>query len=192
MQISNVFAPLNTGECDVLPVKIGFFELQKAGNSVKLNWITEQETNSKEFIVERSANSNSWTTITSIPAAGNSQVKKSYSTTDLSPLKGINFYRLKQVDINNRSEYSQIKSIAFSTTNVLITPNPASDKVNIYFDNNNRNVKIELFDHAGRLVNIQHSRLSHATINTSSFSKGTYILRITDEKNVITRKVIVN
>lgn len=177
----------------VIPVKLSSFTVQKLNNSVKLNWTTVQEINSKEFIVERSNNGTTWTAIATIPAAGNSNLMLNYSITDNAPVKGINFYRIKQVDLNARIDYSLTKSVLFNTAyEVLVTPNPATNIVNIYFDKaNNSSVNIQLVDAAGKIIKNISSDQTQIQINTSGISRGLYFVKVINEGNVTTSKLLL-
>ena len=177
----------------VIPVKLSSFTVQKMNNSVKLNWTTAQEINSKEFIIERSTNGNTWTAIATVPAAGNSNLVLNYSTTDNTPVKGINFYRIRQVDINGRSDYSATKSVLFNSAyEVLITPNPATTILNIYVAKTNSNsVNIQLIDATGKVIQNINPDQSHVQINISAMGRGLYFIKMTNEGNVITKKILL-
>ncbi len=193
LQISILDAPLTSTSCFmVIPVKISSFDIQRANNSVKLNWTTAQEINMKEFIVERSSNSINWTVIASVPAAGNSNTRLMYTATDAHPVKGINFYRIRQVDLDNRYEYSPIKSILFNTAyEVLITPNPARDIINIYIDKNNRSVNIVLLDALGNVIRRLQTNQPQVQINASTLARGLYYVKLIDETTVSTGKILL-
>ncbi|MEZ4980275.1 MAG: hypothetical protein R2769_01550 [Saprospiraceae bacterium] len=46
--------------------------------------------------------------------AGNSQVQKNYQFIDENPEKGLNYYRLKQMDFDGSFEYSDVVSVIYS------------------------------------------------------------------------------
>src|SRR5258708_40341589 len=84
----------------VLPVGLLSFDAEKKGASVLLTWKTAQEQKSDRFEIERSADGISYHLIGTLAASGNTSMVTSYSFTDHQPLDGINYYRLKQVDID--------------------------------------------------------------------------------------------
>ncbi|MEP7165692.1 MAG: T9SS type A sorting domain-containing protein [Ferruginibacter sp.] len=177
----------------VIPVKLSSFTALKLNSSVKLNWTTEQEMNSKEFIVERSVDGTTWSAIATITAAGNSNTKMNYGATDYAPVKGINFYRIRQVSLDGMFDYSVTKSVLFNTAyELLVTPNPATDLVNIYIDKkDNRSVNIQLLDATGKVVRNIISDNPHVQINTSGLGRGVYYVKVIDEKNVVTSKILL-
>lgn len=80
-----------------------------------LTWTTSKENEMKEFQIERSSDGvNNFTTIGTVATTaigGNSTTNINYSFTDLTPLDGNNFYRLKMVDLYNVVNYSDVKTI---------------------------------------------------------------------------------
>jgi len=177
----------------VIPVKLSSFTVQKINSTVKLNWTTTQEINSKEFIVERSVNGTTWSAIATIPAAGNSNVILNYSTIDNAPAKGINFYRIRQVDLNAKFDYSATRSVLFnSAVEVLVTPNPATSLVNIYIDKTNNNIaNIQLIDAAGKIIRNIYADQPSIQINTSGIERGLYFVKVIEAGNVTTSKLLL-
>ena len=185
----------NTHGCAVagpVPVKLTQFSVMKENNVVQIYWMTEQEINSKSFIVEKSADQNKWEEIAGIPAAGNSTEKLHYSTTDLNPAQGINYYRLKQIDIDGRFEYSMSRTAYFGNkANVVLFPNPATDKVTIYFPGNSSVITLQIFDANGRLVKLLYCRNESVVLPLAELSKGIYSIKISGKNLETVKKLIV-
>jgi len=176
-----------------LPVKLNSFIVQKINNSAKISWSTEQETNSSHFIVERSVDGRTWNAIATVPAAGNSSQRIDYSIYDNAPMKGINYYRLKQADKDAKYEYSDIKKALFNTNYTAeVAPNPAKDFINLYMaKSGNQPATIQLLNAAGKMVYQTTSTQSHLQINTTGLSKGLYFVKVIDANNVTTIRVVV-
>lgn len=194
LQISATDAPLNGGSCfSILPVRISSFAVQKAGNTTKISWTTEQELNSREFVIERSTDQRNWTVVATVAAAGNSNSPINYTTTDFTPAKGINFYRLRMVDIDSRAENSVTRSVLFGTGDVvLITPNPATAFATIYMGKNNNSVsQIFVTDMNGKLVEKINTADQTHIIQTARFSKGLYIIKVVTDGATSTHKLLV-
>ena len=178
-----------------LPVKLSGFAATRKNDQVVLNWKTTQETNSKEFIVERSADGVHFTAIGTIKAAGNTAVTTRYTFTDAQPLQGNNFYRLHQVDLDGRAELSAIvkvvmdKSFTFS-----VGPNPVTNTFTINIQNNSAPITIQLTDLNGRLLrqrNLPASVSQTTRFNVSDLSKGVYLLKIAGNEVIRTEKIII-
>ena len=77
-------------------------------NRAVIQWGTTSETNASHFDVERSTDARSFSRITSLKASANSQEIREYSFTDEFLPAGDYYYRLKQVDLDEKYEYSRI------------------------------------------------------------------------------------
>ncbi|MEO8771919.1 MAG: T9SS type A sorting domain-containing protein [Ferruginibacter sp.] len=177
----------------VLPVRLTSFTAQKENKTVKLNWSTSQEINSSHFIVQRSADGTHWTDIARVNAAGNSNTISNYNLVDYTPAKAINYYRLKQYDINSRFDYSITRTAFFSADfEVAVTPNPAKDFINIYISKNSNSIAtISLTDMNGKTLQHFTNANSFIQISTSGMAKGMYILKVIDGDNVSVKKVML-
>jgi hypothetical protein len=83
-----------------LPVEFLSFDASCSSGNVLVKWSTAAEFNSSHFIVERSADGNTFASIGTVPASGNSATVKNYSFTDTDPLGTTAFYRITEVDLN--------------------------------------------------------------------------------------------
>ena len=93
-------------------------------------WQTSAEINSESFMVEKSKDGVIWIPLPEIPGAGNSTTVLQYSANDPHPFLGMNYYRLKQTDLDGASTFSKITTVYFDQighSQVTIYPNPASD-----------------------------------------------------------------
>ncbi|RZM06217.1 MAG: discoidin domain-containing protein, partial [Pedobacter sp.] len=88
-----------------LPVSLSSFAAVKQNEDAKISWTTAQELNSREFIVQRSADGRSWTELTRVAAQGNTQSTTNYSVTDNNPGKGVNYYNMSA---NNFSLFTPV------------------------------------------------------------------------------------
>ena len=98
-----------------LPVSLTSFTGTNAGDYVKLNWNTVSEHQNSHFDILRSADGKIFHSIATVKGNGTSNQQHTYSYTDFSPLTGINYYQLKQVDIDGRETvYPEIVSVKSS------------------------------------------------------------------------------
>ncbi|HEX6180199.1 MAG TPA: hypothetical protein VFZ47_03090 [Chitinophagaceae bacterium] len=91
-----------------VPVTMVDFTGKLQGNNIVLNWLTATEQNNKGFEVERSTDGGNFRKIGFVAGAGNSNMLRSYSFVDKHVNQPLYYYRLKQVDADNRFEYSAI------------------------------------------------------------------------------------
>jgi hypothetical protein len=180
----------------VLPVTLTSFKgaYDRPANKVYLTWSTAQESNSKEFIVERSNDGRTYSEIGKLAAAGNSNHPANYNYTDEQPVYGVNYYRLKQVDLDGKATLSGIvKIITDKAGGFIAGPNPAHSTVTVYRQNNTEPVRIELMNVNGRLIKQVSMAATTAStpINVNGLSKGIYLLQLTTSKGKFTEKIMV-
>ncbi len=172
-----------------LPVTLLAFTGKKNNDYVVLNWVTATEINNDHFDVETSKDGIHFLKIGEVKGNGNSNVQQRYSYIHSTPAAGTNYYRLNQVDIDGRSEYSKTLSVEFDQTDqtINIYPNPASDELHINFDNAHRKVVLKIVSIDGKIVAVKtmNNAQGKVSMNVSSLTSGLYVLEITmDNKEI--------
>jgi len=110
-----------------LPVELSSFTGKRSGATVTLQWTTQTEQNVAHFEVERSPDGTHFAPIATVNADGNSNSPRNYTATDEHPIRGINYYRLRTVDLDRRFSFSPV--IIVRSDNVpapSLFPNPAT------------------------------------------------------------------
>jgi|GEM_PF-1766464 len=178
----------------VVPVTLLNFTVQKLSRANKLSWTTSQEINSRSFVIERSSDGRNFSVIGELAAAGNSNHSINYAFPDNSPLKAVNYYRLKMTDADNVVRYSAVKSISNNEQpGISIYPNPVKDKLNVVINSIEAGkAGISITDLSGKLLYSNNVLLTAGDntipVITESLSKGTYLLKIVLPGNIVSRK----
>ncbi|MEO7265224.1 MAG: T9SS type A sorting domain-containing protein [Ferruginibacter sp.] len=166
-----------------LPVKLTDFTVSLRNNDGILNWNTEQEINSKDFIVQRSYDAQQFEDIGTIQAMGTSYQKKTYAFTDADITycgKPKVFYRLKANDKDGKSYYSNIillKLKESSQWNIRLAENPVRDYLKILLEGTSGNVHLSIKDIAGKLVYTKSLKNTNGQISLQiQLAKGLYVL----------------
>lgn len=179
-----------------LPVKLTSFTAARKDNGVVLQWNTATESNNKGFAVERSRDGLSWSEISFVKAAGSSTLGAAYNSTDVNPLKAINYYRLKQVDNDGKSNYSAVKAVNMGTeaNSILVYPNPTKGRVNIYTGELNGKNTYSLISVDGKLLKSGLIASGNAilTLDLSTLAPGTYWVKLAGEGINSSRKLVIN
>lgn len=162
-----------------LPVELLSFDAQKSKSFVELNWETASERNSDYFLVERSPDGSSFETIGQVSAAGNTQSVMTYSFQDKSPLAGMNYYRLRQLDLDGSENLSKIISIQNGiVSHAQLFPNPANDYfVLVTGSADETDAIIEVRNSTGNMVYERRETLSNnntVRVSTDFLSPGVY------------------
>lgn len=183
---------------NTLPVTITSFEAIRQNNVANLNWSTSAEYNSKYYGVERSANGINFDSIGMNIAAGYANTITSYEFTDKLPLIGSNFYRLKQVDADNRVTYSVIRKVNFSSTRFgyTILQNPVYNSLRLSLHpGSTGKTEFRVTDASGRLLIREEQLLPGSgivhSIPIQNLSKGTYYITVRSGSEVITKGFVI-
>lgn len=184
--------------CAALPVSFKSITATRNLSNVVVKWETASEQNNSGFAVERNING-SWEQVAFVASQatnGNSDVTLSYTYNDMNTAKGISQYRIRQIDIDAKSKYSEIRAVRGDgqVGSIIVYPNPSSDgKVNIVFEDFNVRRDISVTDMSGRTVKQMRS-VTNNNITIENLTPGMYSLRIvvpsTGEQTV--EKIIVN
>jgi hypothetical protein len=105
---------LSENECgtDVLPIEFLDFSALFEANIVRLLWRTASEHESDYFVVERSVDGAVFEEVTRVQSAGESLHAQDYEVVDSEPLSGISYYRLRQVDVDGRYDFSNVVPVS--------------------------------------------------------------------------------
>src|SRR6185295_14442449 len=114
------------GGSNPLPVELLFFNAQLHESIVDISWATASELNSDSFMLERASDGLNFVTIAQAGAAGYSNQLQNYSSIDNSPLPGLSYYRLKQIDYDGTETYSKAVSVynGLSENHPIVYTNP--------------------------------------------------------------------
>jgi hypothetical protein len=120
-----------------LPVELTAFAAERSGSAVACSWTTASEKNSRDFIVERSADSRFFEQVGKVVAAGYSSTSRAYQFTDKQPLAGLAYYRLRQTDLDGTEAFSPVVLVAETTTagQPTIVPNPGTGQFAVLLSN---------------------------------------------------------
>jgi hypothetical protein len=174
-----------------LPVSLISFIAKKINNNVQLDWITVQEQNNRGFEIQRCADANfivgDITLIGFVNGQGTASSESRYQFTDITPQRGKNYYRLKQIDFDSRSLYSEVRRVDFDTkAEPVIYPNPFSDRLLV--TNVPDKTAYKIINASGQIM--IEGKLVNNSINTARLSKGNYLLQLYTTKDKKTVKLI--
>jgi len=140
-----------------LPVELLNFDAQLIGTKVKTYWSTATETDNAYFEVERTTDSQEFDFIAKVSSRGNSTKEQYYEAWDEKPLNGLQYYRLKTVDLNGDAVTSKLVPVRISGNSIFVINFVYADADNqrtwINMDyNSNLPYSIRITDVYGRTV----------------------------------------
>ena len=182
----------------VLPVKLIELKAIEMADHISLQWKTNTEINSSRFIVERSTEGTSFSTIGTVAAAGNSSGDRFYQFNDVTATRGMNFYRLRMMDLDDSSAYSKVVNVDIK--NIKLVPTIVSAATYV---NSNLNLRIDsrvdklisftLTDPMGRVLYKSNIPLISGSNQVSKIipsAKGIYYASFTDNDGRITKTIL--
>jgi len=181
-----------------LPIIMSFFTARlKNEKEVELDWETEVEINNDYFQIERSQDGYTFENIGEVSGAGSTSRRSSYQYLDFEPNKGINYYRLKQVDYDGTYEYSEIRAVEVDVDvnlgEVSVYPNPASEFITVSLEKTPIRGVILLINGMGQAVISQalEEGSTTYTLQVDHLPKGIYWIRIGGDTPEFTSKVVI-
>lgn len=183
-----------------LPINLVSFSGKKINKKNHLEWETENESNNKGFELERSQDAVLFNSIAFVPAKNQDIAfigTNKYNYLDEQPLDGTNYYRLKQIDLNGQTTYSNVIAINESVSSMIsiksITPNPATDYIMVELSHHVKNATIHITDIMGKTLS-RHSanNLSKIKIDLNSLSSGIYFVKLVTENELYSTRFVKN
>lgn len=176
--------------CTILPVELLSLSAKAAGQLVHVTWASLSEHNSSHYIVERSGDGQVFQPIGTVEAAGESQHRIDYAYSDLMPLHGANYYRLKQIDLDGAYEHTPAVAVFFGEEKPepTIFPNPVTDVLQVAFDMPIRGTAyLQVVDVNGRVIRDRDLDLEGGpqtvSLRVHDLHAGTYTVRISTTVN---------
>lgn len=168
-----------------LPVRFISFDAKKEDRQVRLNWRVSNEENIKGYYVERSSDGLNYTSLGFVatkPAAATND----YGFTDASPLGNVNYYRIREQDIDGRANYSIVRIVRMQATSFVVTmyPVPVKDVLTLkLYTNDNEPANIRVTDVLGRTLFQRKVQLNAGDnkqeIPVDRFTNGVYYIEVT-------------
>lgn len=159
-----------------LPVRFSSFDAVAKQTQVSLKWSTAWEENNAYFSIQRSENNVDFKDIATVQGNGTSTNLNTYSYTDQTAYGKSMFYRIKQVDNDGHSSYSDIRMVSFAGTGkVSLSPNPiVAQTLFLHGIENFSGYELRIFDINGRPVH--QTKLQSGTVQLpNGLSKGNYM-----------------
>jgi hypothetical protein len=187
-----------------LPIELTAFDAKLMGEEVEVKWEVASQINNDYFTVERSGDGENFEPIGQIPGAGNSSAATTYKFMDVSPLKGMNYYRLKQTDFNGDYEVFDVKTVELKESmsvendiNLKVYPNPFEYDFTVQFELfHATEVMVQLYNASGVEI---HAEMLDGEIGVNSYKyyqgqdliEGLYIVNLIADNKVIGSSKII-
>ena len=189
-------------ETTALPVELTTFDAVREDGAVVLRWETVAETNNAGFSVQRSVEG-AWQEVTFVSGAGTTRQPQAYryADTDLPYEAETIAYRLKQVDTDGTSTYSDEIEIQRQTPERLTLrgniPNPFRAQTTLRYALPTAGpVRMSVYDLMGRRVatlvsETQSAGRKKVVFRAQGLASGTYFVRLRSNGQTLTQRLTV-
>jgi hypothetical protein len=180
----------------LLPVTLTTFSGKRIGKVNELTWTTATEQNNSGFEVQRSKDGQNFTNIgfvNSLAPSGNSTTDITYNFTDAGiSTSTVQYYRLRQIDINGQSKNSGIVKIKGEQPTTItfdgVAPNPAFNSITATISSPTKNtISLQVVDMMGKMVQQQQVKIQEGTnvitLDIAALRSGVYLIKATSANN---------
>jgi hypothetical protein len=181
------------GPCTLLSNELVRLSAEYKSGVGIIRWQTTDDVNSDHYIVEKSQDGVNYSYLSRVKATGRSGMS-SYVANDISPARGINYYKLSAINANGEIIYTETTVLnAKGSQSVEVIPNPASDVADVLFDTDYSSAtEIKVYDVTGRVViekNHQSSKGNNRVpLDVKDLNSGLYTVVLTiDDQRQVTR-----
>ncbi len=179
-----------------LPITFISFNGRVNNGEANLNWSTAAEINNKGFEVQKSMDGETFAPIGFIKGAGNSSGINNYSFSDPKLLSGADYYRLKQIDFDDKFIYSSTIKLNYSKFDWTISGNPVNNDswMQLQLDKAS-NVFVQVFSINGKIIQtINKGNIPEGTysipLNLRNAGSGMYVVRLVINNKAYSKKII--
>lgn len=169
--------------------------------TTKLEWKTVSEKDNKGFYVERSYDGISFSEIGFVQGFGSTEIEKNYHYIDKTPFRGKFYYRLRQVDIDGKENYSRVINLTTDDLEMDFMHaiyNQESHQLQVVVkQRKSEDLQVSIYNMLGtelqcvKMPTNPQDLVHTLTIPVSVSTSGTYIIEVKDSRNVAKKKIII-
>lgn len=178
-----------------LPILLNFFTANADRSSVVIKWESSMEDNLSYYVLERSVDGITFSSLATVTPTGGIDVISAYEYLDSDPFVGRSYYRLRSVDLDGFEEVFEVKSVDATdiARKVTLFPVPVTGKT--------LNVKLNFVSALPTLVRVITSlgkpliektfSGNEAVVDLTDLSPGVYYIEsITSERKFLQRILV--
>jgi hypothetical protein len=181
------------------PISILLFQVNIKEKNALLSWTTTNHYNFSHFIIEKSHDAKSFRETTVLFGAETTSVENCFKYKDnlLNNAETTIYYRLKMVDVNGKSSYSETRMVRLTEENkvkISSVPNPATNEVRVMIPNDwqEKLVTYEIYSNAGVLIQRYQNKQAAQVqqLNVQELNSGNYLLKVNNGSTTTTSNFI--
>jgi hypothetical protein len=146
--------------------------------SVLLQWSISTSTNARFYWVEHSLNGLAWNVVATVSVYDELNDDYHYSFVHQAPAKGVNYYRLMQMEVNGRSGFTASVNVNYNnrvTVDFYVYPNPVTGgTLQLKLKND---APVYLMNQSGQILFQTQFTAGTHSISVGQYPRGFYIVR---------------
>ncbi len=175
-----------TVTCNVVPIKWTDYAVTYRNGQIDMRWKMTGDDIIDRYYIEHKTENDDWSILHATEAIDQQAV---YRHIHYNPPIGLNYYRIKAIDINGLVEFTTIKVVQVDEAyhaDWAVYPNPASDVIYLSSSMSVEHSILSLYDSNGRLVR-QEKLLNNRihSVQLSDLSSGLYMLMLHSVDNQV-------
>lgn len=187
----------------VLPVKWLNFTAVRQVNDAQVSWTVDNDQDNEKYVIERSLDGSNFNPVTEVfKRAGTGSKQYSFLDRNITSLGSkIIYYRIKNIEINNKFSYTETKNIRLDVKGeTALFPNPAKDGFTLnvpYLNPDQKRIQLHLVNGLGQIMERKDITRAAATnyyysVQSPSISSGEYLLKIYEDGQLTeTKRLLV-
>ena len=181
---------------DAKPTEWLDFKVNKHSEQASsLVWTVSTKIPTSKFVVEHAADGVNYKVVGEVAADPATGVIKAYQFMHPGVVAGTNYYRLQLVRIKGGYEYSPVRQLTFGQQplTVMITPNPATEYIDVNVSGHKQNYEIRILDIEAKLmreVKVEKKTLQ-TRINIEALAGGVYTIQVRSGNEIYTENIVV-
>ncbi len=167
---------------NVLPVEFISFTgvYNEKENAVQLNWVTATETNCRTYEIQRMVASNNFETIGTTTCQN--QINNVYQFADVHYTSGDNYYRIKQVDLDGSTQYSNTILVIVNAATAIPEVKVWSNESKVFIQNADAMIFQLFASNGSMLITKEISTADVEPIDIAQLPKGLYVATVEDKQ----------
>lgn len=181
-----------------LPVVYEEFRLERKEEGVMLIWVTSEERNNSHFEVQKSTDGRSFASFDTVLPKDGFDRQNEYQSLDEKPADGLNYYRIKQVDLDGRFSFSPVRKIIVDKREIgILAPNAVLQGESILLKlsktEQTGSLQPRIYDATGRVIVLSRfSGQQDYVIETTDLNPGMYFIKLSPESTALPFVILGN
>ncbi len=175
--------------------------------AVQIKWESNTNNSAEKFIIEKSADKNTWLEVSTVFGASHKNEPFEYFHLDYMPLENLSYYRIVEVDKNGAESYSNVMPVNyiladFNTAGTNLFPALAISEeqtvITIAFEEVfEKEILLVMRDIKGKefyskvFINIENEHLVALPIE-NEIPKGDYLITASSENQIYSQNITIN